>query len=105
MAQKTTATNIKAELLAQLKEKGLEQAYYVDMVNDYMALWVIKSQLIIDIKERGVTVEYRNGQHQYGKKQNDSLLNLVKVNTQMFKILSELGLRGADQEADLDDEL
>lgn len=96
---------IRGSLITQLKDKGIYKNHYIDLVDDYMSFWVIKSQLTKDIAERGVNIEYKNGRNQFGVKQNDSVLNLVKVNAQMLKILSELGLKGADQSGDIDVEL
>ena len=90
---------IERELIEQLKEKGAIRAHYMDLVNDYMSLWDIKNQLIMDIKMRGVYVEWQNSETQYGSKKNDSVGELLKVNGQMLKILAELGIRGADIKA------
>lgn len=83
---------IKEDLLQQLSINETEEKRYIDLVEDYMALWDIKNRLIQDIKERGVSVEWNNGK-QTGRKKNDSVADLVKVNNQMLKILSELGLK------------
>lgn len=83
---------IKKDLLQQLSINDTEEKRYIDLVEDYMALWDIKNRLIQDIKERGVSVEWNNGK-QTGRKKNDSVADLVKVNNQMLKILSELGLK------------
>lgn len=78
----------------------------MDLINDYMAMWKIKNLLIKDIKDRGVTTQYKNGENQYGYKKNDSIPELNKTNAQMLKILNELGLRATDVEVvDVDDEL
>lgn len=105
MNEQITQKNIKESLIEQLGEKGISKNFYLDLINDYMALWVVKQNLIKDIASRGVTIEYKNGENQYGTKQNDSVLNLIKTNNQMLKILSELGLKGADQEGEFDYEL
>lgn len=98
--------DIKNGLLCQLEKRGIEGAQYKDLVNDYMALWNIKNQLIKDIKERGVSVEYQNGQNQKGFKKNDSISELNKTNAQMLKILQELGISATMiSDEDEDDEL
>lgn len=89
---------IKSDLLAQLKERGMTQAYYISLVDDYMSLWTVKNELIENIRENGVMVEYKNGANQYGTKKNDCVPELTKVNGQMLKLLHELGLRGANIE-------
>ena len=97
-------SQIKQDLIDQLECKGVYGQQYLDLINDYMSLWDVKRALIKDIKERGVTVKYQNGENQWGYKKNDSVGNLVKVNKQMLDLLKELGLRAADFEADSDDD-
>lgn len=94
---------IKQDLIDQLERQGVYGQHYLDLVDDYMALWDVKNALIKDIKERGVTTKYQNGANQWGYKKNDSVSELVKVNAQMLKILSELGLKATDVPAIDDD--
>ncbi|HDX9587599.1 TPA: P27 family phage terminase small subunit [Bacillus pseudomycoides] len=94
--------SIKQDLMQQLKENGTVRAHYTDLVDDYMALWDIKNNLIIDIEERGVVVEWSNGKQQ-GKKKNESISELNKTNAQMLKLLAELGLKATELEKDDDD--
>ncbi len=95
---------IRQDLIDQLERQGIYGRHYLDLVEDYMALWDTKNDLIRDIKERGVMVRYQNGQNQWGHKKNDSVDNLVKVNKQMLILLKELGLRAGNFEASDDDE-
>lgn len=91
---------IRDDLIKQLEERGLEKmCHYVSLVDDYCRLWEVKDMLFEDISQRGVNVPYNNGGGQSGFKRNDSVSELTRVNAQMLKILSELGLRGADIEA------
>jgi phage terminase small subunit len=85
--------DIKNDLLDQLERKGIYGNHYLDLINDYMALWEIKNKLIKDIKARGVSVFWCNGGGQEGYKKNDSIAELNKTNAQMLKILNELGLK------------
>ena len=87
---------IKKDLMAQLEERGMTQTYYKSLVDDYISLWDVKNELIKNIEENGVMIEYKNGANQYGTRKNDCVPELTKVNGQMLKLLSELGLRGAD---------
>lgn len=82
---------IEKDLKEQLLEKGATKSHYVDLVDDYLALWDIKNMLIEDIQERGVTVPGARGE-----KKNDSVSELNKTNGQMLKILAELGLKATD---------
>lgn len=94
---KITANKLKNDLMKQLQQRGMDkQTQYVSLVEDYIELWNVKNRLIDDIRERGVTVGWNNGPSQFGKKKNESVTELTKVNNQMLKILAELGLRGAD---------
>lgn len=97
---------IKKDMIKQLKDRNILESHYISLVDDYMELWNIKNLLIADINERGVNVEWNNGGGQSGVKKNDSVNELVRVNAQMLKILSELGIRGADiKHIEYDDEL
>lgn len=97
---------IKKDLLNQLELKGATQKFYTSLVDDYLHLWDVKNQLVEDIEERGVSVEWNNGGGQKGRKKNDSVAELNKTSAQMLKILAELGLRGADLKVvDSDEEL
>lgn len=97
-------TKIKQDLIDQLERRGVYGQQYLDLVNDYMALWDVKNALILDIKERGVSVRYQNGQNQWGYKKNDSVSELTRVNAQMLRILQELGLRAIDIDVGDDDD-
>lgn len=95
---------IRQDLTDQLERQGVYGQHYLDLIEDYMALWDTKNALIGDIKKRGVMTKYQNGQNQWGYKKNDSVANLVKVNKQMLELLKELGLRAADFEVGSDDD-
>ncbi|MEK4501927.1 P27 family phage terminase small subunit [Bacillus sp. FSL R12-0069] len=93
---------IAQDLIHQLQENGTFGAHYVDLVSDYMALWDIKNNLILDIQIRGVVVDWSNGKQQ-GKKKNESIGELNKTNAQMLKLLAELGLKATEVEKGDDD--
>src|SRR5690554_4674329 len=108
---KSKKSQIKHDLIDQLERQNIYGQHYLDLVNDYMSLWDIKNKLIKDIKERGVSIRWetcnRDGEVvQSGYKKNESIAELNKTNTQMLKILSELGLkaRPTDPDLDLDEE-
>ena len=84
---------IKTDLVDQLERNGTTGKYYIDLINDYMDMWVTKSLLVDDIQQRGVTVTYDNGGGQRGAKKNDSIEQRIKVNAQMLKLLNELGIK------------
>lgn len=84
---------IKNALVKQLKMNGTTGKYYMDLVEDYMRMWDIKNMLFEDVETRGVVTEYNNGGGQTGKKQNDSVATLLKVNDRMTKILDSIGIK------------
>jgi len=97
--------SIKKDLLKQLNDNGVRGGHYVDLIEDYMSMWDIKNQLIENIKEKGVSIRYQNGENQYGFKKNDSISELNRTNRQMLTILNDLGLKAADiKVVDDDDE-
>lgn len=84
---------IEKDLKEELEANGTCGKYFEDMVQDYMAFYVTKTLLIKDIQKRGTIVEYNNGGGQKGLKKNESVDMFNKVNAQMLKLLSELGLK------------
>lgn len=98
-SHKILRTIIEKDLKEQLEKKNLNFSYYIDLVDDYMALWDVKNMLIADINERGVTVP---GMH--SKKKNDCVGELNKTNAQMLRVLADLGLKATDIETEPDDE-
>jgi len=97
---------IRKDLIDQLELNGTYGRFYEDLVDDYMRFWETKYHLLNDISNRGVTVEYKNGENQFGHKKNDSIEQVLKVNAQMLRILSELGIKptqssvGSDSDGD-----
>ncbi len=90
---KETRSAVRQSLLEQLERNGTDGAFYADLVGDYMTLYDAKTRLEKDIKKRGVKVEikFANGEVK-DIKTNDSVADLLKVNAQMLKIVSALGL-------------
>ncbi|MBR2132897.1 MAG: P27 family phage terminase small subunit [Oscillospiraceae bacterium] len=84
---------LRQDLIDQLERKGVSSEVYTDLVDDYMALYDAKTRFIQDIQGRGVKIEVRfaNGELKECKT-NDSVADLLKVNGQMLKILTTLGL-------------
>lgn len=96
--------SIRNDLIAQLEANGTAGKYYYDLIEDYMDLWVTKCLLVADIQTRGVSIKYNNGGGQLGVKKNESVEQRLKVNGQMLKLLSELGI-SPTQTGGGDDEL
>lgn len=97
--------DIREDLNDQLEHSGNSSKYTIDLVEDYMNLWITKQLLVEDIHKRGVRVKYDNGGGQSGYKKNESVDQIIKVNAQMLKLLTELHLSPSDAEGDMDDVL
>lgn len=96
---------IRKELLSHLEKKNAKTETNIDLVNDYMSLWEIKNKLIADIEKRGVQVETFNSSGNTVYKKNDSVTELLKTNSQMLKILSDLGLTASMSEGNDNDDI
>lgn len=101
---KTTSVLIKEHLMLQLQNLNKIDKYYEDMVNDYIYFHQLKNKLKKDIKDNGIRYKYVNGNGITVDKPNESILNLTKINTQMLKILNDLGLQQPQIEDDTDGE-
>lgn len=105
LRESTKYAEINGDLLQQLRVNQTTGKFYLDMVEDYMKLWLTKSLLLEDIKVRGVTVRYNNGGGQSGYKKNDSVEQVLKVNTQMLRILDSIGIKPSASGVGEDDDL
>ena len=83
---------IEKSLMRQLIAIGANVDHYADLISDYMGLWDIKTKLLEDIDERGVTFVDRSSTGVPMMKNNPSTKELVMVNKQMLSLLKELGL-------------
>lgn len=97
-------TMIKNDLLRQLKENGVIGKHFIDLIEDYMALWDLKNKLIEDIEERGAMILWQNSETQKGFKKNDAVSELPKVNKQMLSLLKELNLQAVSTRDDGNDD-
>ena len=94
---------LKQGLIDQLKFDGKENNQNLDLISDYMDMYVTKKLLKEDIFERGVTVEVYTAKGDVNYKKNDSITELTKVNMQMLRILQHLNISiGANGDADED---
>lgn len=96
---------IRADLLKQLETLGKYNAYSLDLVEDYMTLYDLKKRVKTDIRVKGLRYKSTNGNGIESEKPNESIINFTKINTQMLKILSDLGLKepSSDPEGDGND--
>ena len=99
--QNPVREKIKRDLLDQLSGTG-PMAICLNLIEDYINLWMIKNKLIKDGKKHPYT-EWKNSETSYGRKKNDSIDQAVKVSMQMMKILEFLGLKPPKDGGDGDD--
>lgn len=104
MKKMSKRQKIKHDLLDQLERNGTYGDHYLDLIDDYINLWMIKNKLIRDSKKNPYT-EWKNSETSYGRKKNDSIDQAVKVNQQMMKILDFLGIKPSKQDGDMDDDM
>lgn len=83
---------IEDDLRNQLLRFGKIGKFYDDLINDYMSLYDLKLKCNADIKKHGLRIKSVNGNGIECEKDNASIGNLLKVNSQMLKILSDLDL-------------
>lgn len=84
---------IELDLKNQLFASGNIGKQYDNLISDYMYFYDLKEKLQKDIKKNGLRVKTKNGNGIESEKDNASVGNLLKVNTQMLKILSDLNLK------------
>lgn len=97
----TKLEKIKKSLIAQLKQRGADTPYALELVDRYLDLCRLEDLLWADINERGVSILQSNGYI----KQNESVGNVQKTNARKTGLLKELGLKVADINEVEDDEL
>lgn len=88
----TKEAQIKADLKGQLQSLKKTGTYFDDLIEDYIYLWKLKKKLQKDIKQMGIRYTTVNGNGKEVEKTNDSVASLLKVTTQMLKLLSDIGL-------------
>ena len=89
---KISRTQIHKALVEQLRAKGADVPFMVDLVRDYMELWGLKERLTEDIKENGLRVQYMTAGGGLTEKDNPSVKLLPTGNRQMLSILSQLDI-------------
>lgn len=97
----TKLEKIKKSLISQLKLRGADTPYALELVDRYLDLCRLEDLLWADINERGVSILQSNGYI----KQNESVGNVQKTNARKTGLLKELGLKVADINEVEDDEL
>lgn len=86
-------TRIKKDLKEQLAAQKKTGKFYEDLVDDYIFLKELKDKMKKDIEVNGIRLKVTNGNGFQTEKPNESCTNIIKVNAQMLKILSELNIQ------------
>lgn len=111
-SKKKRLSGTKKKIYESLKEQLLlsdnYNDYTEDLLQDYLTMYDTKSQLALDIQNKGVSLEYDNGGGQKGTKINPSIDLMNKTNAQMLKLLDALGLKPSKMHSkpsnDIDDD-
>lgn len=93
---KISRNRVRASLIAQMKAKGMTGDHFMDLADDYMALWDRKTELERDLKERGLKVAIPGPKGRETIRTNESLMDSLKVNKAMNDMLKNLGLNEPD---------
>lgn len=95
--------HIREALTDQLERSGNDVPHFLNLIDDYMAMFVTKELCKADIMVRGVSITSYGSTGQKVVKRNESVDLLLKTNQQMLKLLDVLGIKpeaglGADDE-------
>lgn len=102
---------IREDLKNQLIEQNRFGKHFEDMIEDYIYLVKLKEELQKDIDNKGIRYQVKTGNGFKQTKPNESVVNILKVNNQMLKILQDLDLKAPEppdpednsKESDADD--
>lgn len=100
MAKSNKYKLIKDDLTRQLSSLRKFGKHYEDLINDYVDYVKLKDKLKKDIHDKGLRIEVPTGNGHVAVKPNESIPNQIKVQMQMLKILSDLGLQEPETEID-----
>lgn len=95
--KKPKKADIEASIYKQLELNGASDvAVYTDMVANYMRLYDIKEKLQADIKKRGVKVEMEMSTKVKKIVTNESIKDIMDVQSQMMSILDRLRIKPSE---------
>lgn len=83
---------IKEALKNALLAKGVDTAYYDELIQDYVDLYELSRKYKADLKERGITYLDKSSTGTEMQKNNPSTKELLNISRQMLAILKELGV-------------
>ena len=84
---------IRDSLIDQLERSGNDTPYFLNLVEDYMSMYVNKELCQNDVSERGLNITSVGSTGQLVTKKNDSIDTSLKINQQMIKLLDMLGIK------------
>lgn len=91
MAKSKAYNELRASLIADLTDRGLNTVYYIDKVDEYMDFWERRQMLRRDVKKRGVSFLDEKGKCQ----ENRSVSLEIQTSRQMLAIFQSLGFKDA----------
>lgn len=94
--------NIQKDLEDQLVEQNKFGSQFTDMIQNYIYYVELKERLKYDIKVRGIRYECVGGNGFITTKPNESCERIIKVTTEMRKILCDLELKEPEAEKPTD---
>lgn len=96
---------MREDLTNQLQNIGKFDSFFTDLVEDYIYFCNLKDALQRDIKQNGVRYQKMTGNGYEVDTPNESVRNLLSVNSQMLSILDKLGLQATESGEVEDDQL
>ena len=88
----TRRKEVRASLLLQLRGKGADTAFYVDLVEKYMDLWDDVEDMREDIKENGMRYLTTSSTGKEYMKDNSNVDRIPKFLKEMESLLDRMGL-------------
>lgn len=83
---------IKEELVEQLRLRGIDTSYYLNLVDNYIDFMKLEKKLKDNIKEKGVMISIVTSNGQKSQKKNESVSLLINTQKQKMDILTRLGI-------------
>ena len=97
-------TQVREELITQLKAMGADVLVFKDLIDRYMFYRDLEIKMQRDIANRGLEFEARSATGKIYMKENPSVKNAVIYNKQCLAILNQLGLNTKTIEPNTEDD-
>ncbi|MDL2324053.1 hypothetical protein LJC61_02725 [Ruminococcaceae bacterium OttesenSCG-928-A16] len=102
-SQKLKREELRKDLLEKIESRWPESPMFIDLAEDYLSLWDDKRTLRNDIAKRGRKVTKYDSRGQKQIANNESIDQILKINTQMINIIKAIGLEPSLYASDDDD--